>query len=161
MSKLVDLSTVKVIQQIENKEICGKDLSPNSRRQIVAILDKSYTQEETAHILDVSDRTIQRDIKAIKSKSAKLVKDLTVDRAGGELIRKANILYKFAVKVKDYKLAWQIELDLTEMLQSLGFIHKEPEEVKHSGSISIEDKRAELAERAGRLGFVGVGLGQN
>jgi len=129
-SEKTELGSNEVIRRINAKEMAGKDLSVPARIRVVNILRHQFTQAEIAELLGVCDKTIERDVKAIKSDTAEIVAEITVDAIVAELSRVATFLKGRAVKDKDYKLAWQIEMDYIKAVQDLGCVKRAPTEIK-------------------------------
>ena len=130
MSALSDLSTLEIVKRLQDKHIDGKLLPPEIRLNVVEILSHGHTRAEISHLIGMCEKTIERDIKKLRDGVVSIVKDLTVEKVGGSLRRTASFLMTRAVKAKDYKLAWQIKKELTEMLQSMGFVIRKPIETK-------------------------------
>ncbi len=130
MPKLSELSSVSILTLLKDKKISGGDLPPDVRLTIVQILRQTYTQAEIAELLHLCDRTIERDVKKLKDESVKLVADISIDKMAGGLIRAASYLTVRAQKAKNLSLAWRIQCELIDKLQSMGYIHVEPKEIK-------------------------------
>lgn len=127
-----ELGSAEVIRQITAKQMSGKDLSVPARIRVVNILRHQFTQADIADLLGVCDSTIERDVKAIKADTVELVSEITVDGIVAELSRVATFLKGRAIKDKDYKLAWQIEMDYIKAAQDLGCVKRAPTEIKGS-----------------------------
>lgn len=124
-----------ILQKIKSGSTNPSSLTPAERRPLVSLLMvEGQSTAEIAHLLQVSDRTIERDKKAIRKDNA-LAKD--PELAGimaGRLIDEAQIciqrMRKFqrdnncppAVKVEAEKSCFHVVNSLTERLQSMGFL---------------------------------------
>jgi hypothetical protein len=89
---------------------------------------EGYTQDEIAEVFRVHRQTILRDDKANRKEMAKLVDQVDVEAMAGELIALASQLRAKAIRTKDYSLAWKIQRDLINDLQSLGYLPRAPEQ---------------------------------
>jgi transposase-like protein len=130
-----DTRTIELLRKIESGSMDPKAISAAERRQLVAFLmGDGYSTAETAQILGVNDRTIERDKKTIRESNAiardpKLVGQM-VGRLYGEAelsiqrIRKAVRDKKVspAVKIEAEHRCYQIVSDLTQSLQRLGYL---------------------------------------
>ena len=137
MAKAMSVMSVKVLTDLKDKKIVGKDLSPDERRVVVDALRHEYSQANIAHMLGVGDRTIARDVKAIKESAAK---DFKIDSSVivSELTRLAGLLKRKATDAGDFKFVWQVELDLIKTLQSLGYVATATAKVEHTGQVAHE-----------------------
>jgi len=140
MSALSDLSSYEILERIGSKHIIGKDLTIDIRQRLVDILRHSKTQAEIAHILGVCERTVERDVNAIRKKSVVLAKDITVDTVAGDMVALARRLQAAAWKAKNHNLVWKIETDLVDNLQALGCVHKAKQELKVDMVHTFKDK---------------------
>ncbi len=129
MPELSELGSLEIVNRLKEKELSGKDLPINVRQEIVNILRHEHTQAEMAFILSVNDSTIVRDVKVLKKAAAKNF-GLDITELAADLQRTASFLKGKAIKAKDYKLAWQIERELIEAMQNLGYVYREPTEIK-------------------------------
>ena len=127
--------TVTLLRKIESGAVSPECVPVTDRRQLVAFLmGDGYSTAEMAQILQVADRTIERDKKVIRESNAitrdpKLVEQM-VGRLVGEAelcvqrIRKAVRDKKVspAVKVDAEHRCYQIVSDLTQSMQRLGYL---------------------------------------
>jgi len=137
-------AVVTILKKIQQGLLDPKEISVSDRRACVAYLRlEGYTQEEIAGIFKVHRQTILRDEKAIRSEAARLVDEIDVRNIAGELIALAHHLQAKALREKDYGLAWRIERELIQDLQSLGYLPRSPE--RHQVQIGTFADLVELA----------------
>lgn len=143
-------NTIEIVELIQQKRLRGRNLYRKERLRVVAFLrNEGKSQYEIARMLGVCDKTVWLDCKTLKKNAAQLVKQISVDRLAGDLIREAEILVSKAKRDKGYGLAWRIKCELIDKLQSLGYIYKAPEELKHSGEVRAELFFENLVKKAG------------
>ncbi len=136
MTNFTRKNTIDIVDLIQKKQLSGRNLHRKERLGVVAFLrNEGKSQYEIARLLEVCDKTIWLDCKTLKKNAAQLVKEISVDRIAGDLIREADVLTGKAKKKDEYALAWRIRCELIDKLQSLGYIYKAPQELKHSGEI--------------------------
>jgi transposase len=124
-----------LLQRIKSGEIDGKSLDQTARRTIaVYLLSEGYSVQETAEILKVSDRTIERDKKAFRQANAIERDPSLVKEMAGRLITEAELcvhrIRKFArdkdaapgVKIEAEHRCYQIIADEIQRLQGLGYL---------------------------------------
>lgn len=110
-------------------------LLPNERRPLVSILmAEGQSSAEIAHLLKTSDRTIERDKKAIRENNAISQDPELANVMAGRLVDEAQIciqrIRKFerdgnclpAAKIEGEKACFQITKELIETLQSIGYL---------------------------------------
>lgn len=154
MSKNTQTNTIEIIEKIQLKQFNPHNLHKKDRLQLVAFLrNEGKSQYEIARFLGFNDKTIWRDCKAIQKNAAQLVKEITIEKVAGDLIREANILIDKAKKKQDFDLAWKIKCDLIEKLQSMGFVHKVAEKVKHGGEIEHKHFFQEIIRKSQEANF--------
>lgn len=135
MSKSKEPQSLVILQEIKSGKTNPSLLTPAERRLLVSLLmAEGQSTAEIAHLLQVSDRTIERDKQAIR-KDNSLIKD--PELAGlmaGRLVDEAQTciqrMRKFqrdsncppAVKVEAEKSCFQVVNSLAERLQSMGFL---------------------------------------
>jgi len=134
-SKSKEPRSLVILQDIKSGKTDPSLLAPAERRLLVSLLvAEGQSTAEIAHLLQVSDRTIERDKQAVRKDNA-LAKD--PELAGvmaGRLVDEAQIciqrMRKFqrdnncppAVKVEAEKSCFQVVNSLAERLQSMGFL---------------------------------------
>jgi hypothetical protein len=162
--KSKDLRTLDILKNIKAGKIKPESLSPDQRRPLVALLmAEGQSTAEIALLLQTSDRTIERDKKAIRENNAIAEDPAFTGIMAGRLFDEAQIcvqrIRKFqrepncppAAKIEGERACFQITNDLTERLQSLGFLPTAVTklEAKFSRGIdeipSIDDIEAEVA----------------
>lgn len=148
-----DERTFVLLQKIQSGQLDPKCIAAASRRQLVAaMMNDGYSTPEIAEILKVSDRTIERDRKAIReanavSRDPRLVEQMTGRLIGeGELcvqrIRKAARDKEASpmVRIEAEHRCFQIVSNLVEGLQRLGYLPTatrklEADLIHHAGSL--------------------------
>ena len=130
MATLSEMSTLDVVARLKEKKITGKDLPRDVRMNVVNVLRRTYTEAEIGHLLGLSHRTITRVVKASREDESGLVADLTIDKVAGESIAIARMLQTAAWKKGSLGLVWQIQRELVANLQSMGYVHTAPTEIK-------------------------------
>lgn len=134
-SKSKEPRCLEILQGIKTGTTNPALLSPKQRRRLVILLiGEGQSTAEIAHILKVSDRTIERDKQKIRKKSA-IVKDpKLVEQMAGRLLFEAETaiqkIRKYerdkqtspATRIDAEHKCFQIINDLAERLQSMGYL---------------------------------------
>jgi predicted DNA-binding transcriptional regulator YafY len=175
--KSKDLRCLDILQGIKKGTIDPVSLVPNQRKLLVAFLmAEGQSTAEIAHLLKVSDRTIERDKKAIREENALSKDPELVGIIAGRLIDEAKIciqrIRKFerdadcatAVKIEGEKGCFHIVNTLAERLQSMGFLpiaaKKLEADLKHhmdDSPLSLD----EIVSEANRLKGIQSALPEN
>lgn len=135
-------SPISLVKAIRNNVIPAKALTREPRQTCVEYLgSEGYSTGEIAEILKVSPRTIRRDMEQIRGRNAiSLDPDFTATHIG-QLARRAQHAISsltrisrekdcpYFVKVRAIKETWRISKELTEALQSIGYLPNIPKEL--------------------------------
>lgn len=137
-----EASAVKLLQEINSGITDPKLLDKQDRQLCVEMLvSEGYTHFQIAQVLKCSEKTISRDMKDIRQHN-ELTPNLEFAKQFiGEVFQKAmnhnNYLMRLA-RMKDASIsekmqsefaAWKVLKELTEKLQSLGYLPSRPAEV--------------------------------
>lgn len=167
-----------IIAKIKDKTLEPRTLSPDDRRRCVEMLyGEGYSTAEMAQILKRDERTIKRDIAAVRAANAFTPTAAFGEQMTGELLRQAEIstarLRRIAresgvsgmERLMAEAAAWKVFKEMIEKLQSLGHLPRVPTSVittvyqQHDADpIASYD---ELAQRMEELKRVSRELGGN
>lgn len=130
-------------------EIDVKTLNSIQRRSIVFFMLKSgrYHQQEIADLLGYSATRICQLNKELKESYIDFIDGMEIKKEAGLHIQRANTAYIELNKQGKWKEAWEVTRELIQDLQSLGYIHKEPEKI----NINYEERAKAWDE------FFGIG----
>ncbi len=130
-----DTRTLALLRKIESGEVEPKCVSASDRRRLVAFLiGDGYSTAEIAQILQVADRTVERDKKAIREANAITREPQLVGQMVGRLMGEAELSVQHirkavrdktvspAVKVDAEQRCYQIISDLVQSMQRLGYL---------------------------------------
>jgi transposase len=133
--KSKDLRCLDILQDIKTGTIDPASLLPNQRKLLLPFLmAEGQSTAEIAHLLKVSDRTVERDKQAIREENALSQDPELVNIIAGRLVDEAQICIQRirrcerenncppASKIEGEKVCFQITNDLTERLQSMGYL---------------------------------------
>lgn len=154
----------KIIQEIKEGKREAKDLSKEQRQECVDSLDlQGYNVSQIAQVLDRSEKTIRRDLLDVKQRrSVKPSLELATQIVGNMiakleaaqscLMRLANAK-EGSLKAKSQAIfyAGQMMLELTEKLQSLGYLPSAPQKVIGEVYFHNEDDDKSFAEAKEKL----------
>jgi len=143
------INALDLLRRVRSRELPPGDVSTHDRRVCVAYLRiEGYTQDEISEIFEVHRQTITRDEAAIRKRMSCFVDDINVRAVAGGHIGWARHLTAKALKEKDYGLAWRIQRDLIDDLQSLGFLPKaiEQHDVRIGTFVDLAQKAMEVSE---------------
>jgi len=127
--------TLSLLQKIQAATVDPRCIRPADRRLLVNhLMADGYSTAEIAQILKVSDRSIERDKKAIREANALSAGPELVEQMAGRLVFEAELSVQRirktardkntpqAVKVDGEHRCYQIISDMTARLQSLGYL---------------------------------------
>lgn len=133
--KSKELRCLDILQGIKERTTDPASLLPNQRKPLVPFLAaEGQSTAEIAHLLKVSDRTIERDKKAIREENAISQDPELANIIAGRLVNEAQIciqrIRKFerdnncppAAKIEGEKGCFHIVKSLAERLQSMGYL---------------------------------------
>ncbi len=155
--------TIEVLHKIKAGTIAGKTLAPADRRQVVVFLAADgMSTPEIAQILQVSDRSVERDKRAIRESNAIPNDPKLVEQMVGRLMAEAELSVqriRRAVREKEVDAAVRVDgehrcflivNELVHSLQRLGYLPLATQRVQadlthHVGSLpSFDELRAEV-----------------
>jgi transposase len=162
--KSKELRCLDILQGIKDGITDPASLLANQRKLLVPFLmAEGQSTAEIAHLLKVSDRTIERDKKANREDNAISQDPQLANVMAGRLFDEAQIcsqrIRKFqrdsncppAAKIEGEKACFQITKELIEMLQSMGYLPTvskklEADLVHHMGNapLSLTEIETEL-----------------
>ena len=135
-------SVLALIQQIKDRKLSPDTLSADDRRRCVEVLrGEGYSAPEIAQILKKNERTIYRDLDAIRAGNALTLDPQFVEKMAGETLRQAEIsmtrLRRIAREAGASAMerlmaegsAWKVHKELVELFQSLGYLPEAPKGV--------------------------------
>jgi Fe2+ or Zn2+ uptake regulation protein len=125
-----------LIKAIEDKKVKPSQLTTHQRRLIVKyyLEEQSHISNRTiANLIGVSDTHISRMKREVLKKSAWEIEEIDVKILAVSLKKKKEEYQRLAREKGDTKLAWDIEMDYIEKMQSLGFIFEMPKKTVHQG----------------------------
>jgi len=127
--------TVSLLQKIQAGTVDPKCIRPAERHLIVSyLMADGYSTADMAQILKVSDRSIERDKKAIRETNALAASPELVEQMVGRLYREAELSIQRirkatrdkttpqAVKVDAEHRCYQIRSDMTASMRHLGYL---------------------------------------
>ncbi len=130
-----DGRTVSVLRKIESGALDPKCISVSERRQLVGFLmSDGCSTAEIAQILQVGDRTIERDKKAVRESNAIARDPKLVEQMVGRLVGEAELsVQRIRKAVRDKKVSpsvkvdaehrcFQVVNDLFQSLQGVGYL---------------------------------------
>jgi len=127
--------TLSLLQKVQAGSVDPKCIRPAERRLIISyLIADGYCTADMAQILKVSDRSIERDKKAIRETNALAASPELVEQMAGRLVGEANLSIQRirkaardkatpqAVKVDAEHRCYQIASDMIGSLQRLGYL---------------------------------------
>ena len=127
--------TLSLLQKIQAGTVAPKCIRPAERHLIVSyLMADGRSTADMAQILKVSDRSIERDKKAIREANALAAEPELVEQMAGRLVCEAELSIQRirkaardkdtsqAVKVDAEHRCYQIRSDMTASLQRLGYL---------------------------------------
>lgn len=148
-----------IIKMISDGKLNPHNLKFEERMAVVAVLRyEGLKNYDIGLLLKCSSRTIDRYVHKIKERDTCLVRHVTIEKIGGNLVRLAEQLKARALKKNDEALAWRIECELIDKLQSLGFVYQRPIQIdsKHQEdlNVNVTDQREQQELRDGYRQFL-------
>ncbi len=147
-----EAGSLALLQQIKDRAIKPKSLAPQQRRLLVSMLiNEGQSSAEIAQLLEVSDRTIERDRQALRNEGSLQQDPALVSEVAGQLQAQGELsiqrILKIArdkntshsVKVEAYHRCFEIACRYSERLQSLGFLPTATTKVEAKLSRGIDE----------------------
>ena len=131
-----------LLQRIKAGSVDARELDKEQRQACVEVLAlEGYKVSEIAQMLTRNEKTIKRDLKSIWQKNASMPTPDFIVREITEMMQKAkanqaHLMHiarsntaSYKEKIEAEKQAWQVAKELSERLQSLGFLPCQPQRV--------------------------------
>jgi hypothetical protein len=152
-----DLPIFSLIQKLKDESLDPSTLPKELRQQCVEVLwAEGYGEPSMAQILKRSEKTIKRDLQEIRERNA-LTPDLELAKQViGETVQRARMHQGYLVRLARSKdatvseksqseyLAWKVQKELVEKMQSLGYLPSRPKEITgdiyHHMSLQEEER---------------------
>lgn len=151
-----DQPILSLIQQINSGEVNPKDLSPELRQQVVEVLTlEGYSVPQVAQIVQVSEKTVRRDLNVIKERNGLSPSVELTRRLVGDLVMKAEAHRSYLMRMARSRegsmaersltefYAWKVQEALIQRLQLLGYLPLVPHHV--SADIYHHDGEKDVA----------------
>lgn len=169
--------SIDLLTKVRNGTLNGRALGTTERQAVVALLvAEGCSAPEMAQVLDVSDRTIERDRRQIRESNALPKDPRLVDLMVGRLVAESELAtqrIRKAIREKDVDPAvrvdgehrcYQINSDLFQRLQQVGYLPTAAHQVHanlvhHAGSLpEYHDLVGEMERLACNAEIVGADL---
>lgn len=172
-----DQPILSLIQQINSGEVNPKDLSPELRQQVVEVLTlEGYSVPQIAQIVQVSEKTVRRDLSVIKERNGLSPSVELTRRLVGDLVMKAEAHRSYLMRMARSRegsmaersltefYAWKVQEALIQRLQLLGYLPLVPHHVSadiyhHDGDKDVTtfaDLKKELLSIVGMADKEGI-----
>lgn len=153
-------SSVQLLQEINSGQTDPSLLGKPSRQQCIELLiAEGYTHAQIAQVLKCSEKTVSRDMKEIHRRNELVPNVPFAKEFIGDMFKKAMNHHGYfmrlartkgasvADKVQAEFAAWKVIKELTEKLQSLGYLPSRPQEVVGDVFHHLDDRSEQtLAE---------------
>jgi hypothetical protein len=167
--------SLELLSQVRAGVLTGKLLAPADRQSVVSLLSADgLSSPEIAQILQVADRTVERDRRAIRDAHALSRDPKMVEQMVGRLVAEAELSVQRirrttrerevdpAVKVDAEHRCFTIVRDLVQSLQKLGYLpsaaHKVEADLTHHLGEAIPSL-ADLQSEIDRIKLISGGAG--
>jgi len=154
-----------LLQQLKDGSLHARTLSPDQRQQCVeALLLEGYSVPQIAQVVDRTERTVKRDIVNIRSRNAPTPSPELAKQLIGDLFMRTEAHHARLMRIAGSAegsagekaqatfLAFRVLKERTELLQSLGYLQKRPQQVTgdflHRIESGSEEQSLEVAEQA-------------
>lgn len=152
LSDLLESTNIKYEGENKDGRFQARELSKEKRRECVEVLVlEGYSVSLVTQLLDRCEKTIKRDIEDIREHNSLMPSGELAKKIVGEIIAYANINRAHLMRMARSKeasvseksqaefLAWRVQKELSERLQTLGFLPSKPTEVVHTLFYGSED----------------------
>lgn len=142
LDKEEEVPIFSLIQKIKDESLDPKTLPKELRQQCVEVLwAEGYGESSMAQILKRSEKTIKRDLQEIREKNALSPDPELAKQLIGEMMLRARMHQGYLVRLARSKegtvsekaqaeyLAWRVQKELVEKMQSLGYLPHQPQEI--------------------------------
>jgi len=163
------LQTIALLQKIKNGQFEANSIEKAERMLLVPFLmAEGKSTAEIAHLLKVSDRTIERDKKALREEIAITKNPKLVEQMAGILMYETELSIQVlrkvqrdedaspADKIEAERTGNQIRYQLFKMMQSLGYLPTAAQKIEadltHHAALSLTLEEIQLeAERVKKI----------
>lgn len=134
MSKENNLSQsgLLVIQLLKDKRLKKDDLTPRQRKLVVKYFTEEaseFSNQNIADMIGVTDVRVGQIRQQLLKSAVWEIETIDIKMLAAGLLQKKKQFQRRAVERNEISLAWQIEKDYIEKMQSLGFVYKAPEKM--------------------------------
>lgn len=169
-----EVPVYKILKQIKDGTSQAKELSKEARQDCVEVLAlEGYSVSSIAQLLDRSEKTVKRDLEEIWQRNSKKPSPEIALSLIAELIEKSKSqaahLMRIArsnegsiqERINAERLAWEIQNQTAERLQSLGYLPQAPQKIvgdiyHHDDSLNEEKTLEQLKQELNQLEKIAV-----
>jgi hypothetical protein len=141
-SKAFKPRVVELIKLLQNKKVKPENLSYRERRQIIKYFleeQSEVSNSQIGELIGTTGQNVGQVKKTLLKAAAWEIDELDVKALAVSLKRRKEEYQRKAAKDHNYSLAWKIEIDFIEKMQSLGFIRKAAETLNLNQAMAMSD----------------------
>lgn len=133
---------VELIELLQKKKVKPESLSFRERRKIIKYFleeQSEISNTQIGELLAVTSQAVGQMKQTLLRNAASELDDLDVKLVAVSLKKRKEEYQRKAAKDQNYSLAWRIEIEFIEKMQSLGFIHKAAETLNLNYAMAMSD----------------------
>jgi len=130
--KALQPRVVKLIDLLQKKKVKPESLGYPERRKIIQYFleeQSEVSNRQIAELIGTTRQAVGQMKKTLIKNAAWEIDELDLKLLASSLKVKKEEYQRKAVKKGDLTLAWKIEMEFIEKMQSFGYVHKEAEKV--------------------------------
>ena len=124
---------LKLIEALQKNKFSPQDLTLHQRKKIILYFLEEQSSESNraiGRLIGISGQAVGQQKNSLLKNSAWEIEDINVKIVAVSLKKKKEEYQRRAMKKDDIRLAWQMEIDYIEKMQSLGFIYEAPKKIQ-------------------------------
>jgi hypothetical protein len=126
-------NALAIIELLQKGRITGEELSARQRRVVVKYFMEEMTDQSNtsiASLIGVTDVHVCRIKRELMKRGMWEIESVDIKMLALGLLKRKVEYQRRAAETQNWSLAWKIECDFIEKMQSLGFVYKEPERLQ-------------------------------
>ena len=147
------MKATDLIKALQNKRIESSQLSSHQRKVIIKFFieeQSDFSNNQIAELIGITNVHVSRLKHQSLKKAVWEIEDIDIKILAVSLKKRKEEYQRRAVKGNDISLAWKIEMDYIEKMQSLGFVYEAPKKFKgeFKTMLSMEDLKESVKNYA-------------
>ena len=131
---------VELIELLQKKKVNPESLSYRERRKVIKYFleeQSEVSNTQIGELIGTTGQNVGQVKKTLLKEAAWEIDELDIKALAVSLKKRKEEYQRKAAKDQNYSLAWKIEMDFIEKMQSLGFIRKAADSINLNKPLSM------------------------